>query len=856
MSINIIQTSFSAGELSPALFARVDLAKYHVGAALMRNFFVDYRGGASTRVGLRFVAQAKISAAAVRVIPFQFSVFQTYVLEFGDYYMRVYMDGAPVLESAKTITAITQAQPGIITATNDFANGDTVFLATIAGMTQLNQVTGLVQNVSGATFSLTYLNGNAVDTGAFSAYTSGGIASRVFTLATPYAAADLGLLKFTQSADVLTLTHPSYAPRDLTRTSHYAWTLSAISFAASIAAPASPTATASAVGVAVYAYVVTAVGTDGQESVASARADVNTAVNIGVTAGYISVSWTAVTGAAYYNVYKAAYLPTAGTIPVGVNFGWIGDATGTGFEDNNIIPDFAITPPLAANPFASSNNPAAVAYFQQRQVFAGSTTYPESMWMSQSGAYKNFDSSNPIRPNDSITVTLVSKQVNNIKYMVAMPGGLVVLTGGNSWQVSGGSPTVGVTPLNITATPQVYNGVADVEPIVVIDHILYVQSKGTVVRDLAYNFEKNIYTGQNISIYSNHLLQNYTIREWAFAEEPFNVAWTVRSDGKLLSLTYLKEQEVIGWAQHDTFGLFQSVTTIQEGDENAVYFVVKRLVQGQWLQYIERMASRSFPYGVEDAWCVDCGLSNTLTYPAAGVQSSAADGPAVFLADAPVFTSADIGKVIRLGGGIATITGLNGAMALTGTFTRPMTELFVDGADLPVPIVAGDWSLTSPITEINGLSHLEGMTVSILGDGNVFPTQVVTDGAITLSQPCTKVIVGLGFSAQLQTLYLDIGEPTIQGKRKKIAALTMRVSETRGLKAGPFFDELTEYKQRTDEPMGQPIALETGDERLIIDPAWTVPGQICIQQDYPLPATVLGVIPEIALGDTDTRLKR
>src|SRR3954471_11722686 len=114
MSNNVIQTSFASGELSPNLYAHVDLAKYHTGVALARNFFVDYRGGLSTRQGLEFTCQAKYSTKTTRLIPFQFSVIQTYMLEFGDLYIRFIQDGAQILEASKTILGFTNANPGVV----------------------------------------------------------------------------------------------------------------------------------------------------------------------------------------------------------------------------------------------------------------------------------------------------------------------------------------------------------------------------------------------------------------------------------------------------------------------------------------------------------------------------------------------------------------------------------------------------------------------------------------------------------------------------------------------------------------------------------------------------------------------
>lgn len=858
MSANVIQPSFAAGELSPTLYARVDLAKYHVGAALLDNFFVDYRGGASTRQGTTFIARTKFKTSKTIVRSFQFSTIQTYVLEFGDQYMRVFMDGGVVLEPTIALSGITKANPGVFTTgvAHGYSNNQTVFINSVLGMTQVNQVTGVIQNATGTTFTLNDLDGNAINTSAYTAYTSGGTVGRVFELATPYVAADLALLKLTQSADVMTIVHPSYAPRDLSRTSHYAWSLDVVSFAANIAAPANLTGTASAAGNASFAYVVTAVGTDGQESVASVRKDILNAIAIMTTAGSISLSWDVVALADHYNVYKAnpSSAPAGQAVPAGANFGFMGSYTTAAAVDTNITPDFTVTPPLHTNPFASANNPGATSFFQQRKAYAASTSLPETFWLSKPGAYKNFDIANPVNSGDAITGTLSSKQVNNIKYMVAMPGGLIILTGGGAWQLSGGTANAAVTPASLVATPQAYNGCADVEPIPINQDILYVQQRGTIVRNLAYNLYANIYTGTDISLLSNHLFSGFSIVEWAYAEEPFKLIWTIRDDGSVLTLTYLKEQEIYGWAQSSTEGLFKSVTTLQEGNLNAVYFVVSRYINGQWLQMIERLASRAFTYGSEDAWCVDCGLQTVLTYPVAGLSASASTGTGVvFTADAAVFTSGDVGSALRIGGGIATITAFTDSTHLVGKLVRDITAVIpqteIDD-NVPLPALSGDWSLTAPVTTVTGLGHLEGKLVAILGDGNVFPSKVVTNGTVTLNHSASKITVGLAYTPKLKTLRLDVGEPTIQGKRKKLPAVTARVDATRGLKWGRTFNTLTEFKQRDSQLMGQPIELETGDQRLVMDPLWDTDGQICFQQDYPLPATILGVIPEIWVGDT------
>ena len=852
MSTNVIQTSFAGGELSPTLFARVDLNKYHVGAARLLNFFVDYRGGASNRPGFELVGRVYNSNKAVRLIPFQFSVIQNYILEFGDLYMRVIKDDGLVTETPKVLSAITNANPGVFTSNaHGFANGDQVVFE-VLGMTQLNNKDWFIAAATANTFQLVDWNGVPLNTSGFGVFISG-VVARVYRIPSPYAAADLALLKFTQSADVMTICHPDYAPRDLTRTSDTNWTFTTVVIGSTQVAPVASSVTLTG-GVATtnYAYVVTAVDVNGQESVASNIVVALNKIDISVTAGSATITWVATPGAVQYNVYKA--LPVNGAaVAAGALFGYMTSVTGNGNTsaiDTNIVPDFNISPPTSNNPLAG-NNPATVTYDQQRKVYAGSNAQPETFWMSKPGQFNNFDISNPIQPSDSIEGTLVSRQVNQIKHMVSMPNGLIMLTSGGAWQISGSNGTL--SPTTIQATPQAYNGAGDVPPLTINYEIIYVQQKGTIVRDLSYSFYTNIYTGSDLSVLSNHLFAGFSILEWAYAEEPFKIIWAVRSDGALLSLTYLKDQEIFGWAKHETQGRFRSIATIPEGSEDAVYTVVQRSVGGQLIQFIERMHTRNMPYGPEDAFFVDCGLStqDNESQPNSTLNFSAATGDITVSADNSTFVIGDVGSVIRAGGGIMKIIAFIDDKHVTARVTREITD--IDEFKEPIsiwPQGPGTWTIMAPFTNIAGLDHLEGETVSILADGNVITPQEVFQGRVLLDQPATRAAVGLGYTAQLQTLYLDTGDPTIQGKRKNIAAMTARVDKTRGIKMGPTFDDLTPFKDRNPNTFGLPIDLFTGDDRMIIGGGWSTEGQMCIQQDDPLPATILGVIPEITLGDT------
>lgn len=933
MSDLVIQASLNSGEWSPKLFARVDLQKYKSGAALLQNWFVDYRGGASTRPGSKYILQCRDSVNPVRLIPFQASFSVGYVLEFGDEYIRFYFDGAPVLEAA---TSITGFAAGVFTdASHGYINNDWIF----AGNKYY-----IIQNATVNTFTLTDLFGNAIVSNPFVLPTD---AQRVYTIASPYAATDLRRLKFAQNVNQLIFCHPDYTPYVLTLIGPTNWTMLPIVFGTTATQPAAPSVSqpgGPGALAAYYSYVVTSTDANGQESIASTQGNLGPFVDIRVSSNTNSISWGAIAGAVSYNVYKAP-ISYVGPAPAGTVFGYIGATKGTVFIDDNIAPDFSLTPPDARNPFiglgvasvtvtspgvytsvptvsftgaastiaasatvvlqvqgtptvgaggagyvvgdsvsftngvvlivatqaagavtswqpantpggsvgavtagatpanpviqlstsgggagatanlvwgvglvqvlnsgagyvavptvtfsagaatatatlspSSNGFPSVPGFFQQRLVLAAPEGSPQTFYMSQPGAYFNYNVSFVSQASDAITGTLVSGQLNTIRDMIPQPTGLLMFTDRNSWLINGGTGQgSAVSPSSIVANAQSFNGISDVPLIVANSDVLYVQAKGSIVRDSTYNIYTNIFTGTDISAIASHLFYGYTVDEWAWAEEPFKVVWAIRSDGQMLLLTFLKEQEFIGWTHAITQGEYQSVATVVEttstaGEVDAIYTVVERTVNGQTLKYIERIVERVFTNGVEDAWCVDCGI------------------------------------------------GYNGA----------------------------------PATNFSGAEFLAGLTVTGLADGVVIPPFVMpTNGDFTLATAASKVSVGLAYTCDLQTLPLDMGDPTIQGKVKKINAVDLRVAETLGLKiGGDFGSSLTVMKDLvvgnvssmlTGQSSQRVTDLVTGDARTFLDPRFTVPGQYCVRQDLPFPATVLGLISDYTVGDTGPR---
>ena len=799
------QPSFAAGEIAPALYGRTDLAKYRVGASQLRNFFVMPYGGAATRPGTQIVGRCKQGAGGdpPRNIPFQFNTLQTYILEFGNGYMRVIKDGGYVLETGKAVAAVTNANPGVFEiVAHGWSAGDQIYIAGALGMTQINSTPGyqyIVDTIPDADHvTFKDLDGNVVNTTTFGVYIASALAYRVYTLATPYAGYDLPLLKYVQSADVMTLTHPDYAPRNLTRSGHASWTLTTITFAALVQAPAGLTGAPVPAGPGTplldYYYVATAI-TDApaEESVPTAAIVVsNVALNqaTGVNNAILVTAPASGPTPNRYSIYRSKPVASGEAAPS--VFGYIGQTVDLHFIDANFDPDFSQGPPDHANPFSGGVNPSCSTYNEGRQVFAAPTAFPQTMYFTQPDNFTNMDVHSPVRDDDAITVTLTSRQVNAIKHLVSTTV-LIALTSGGAWQVTAGSQSDAITPTAIQAKPQSFNGCGDVPPLTIGPDILYVQGRGSKVRDLAYNFYINLYAGNDLSVLSNHLFYGFELLEWTYCEEPNYQILAVRNDGAMLAFTYLKEQDVYAWSKYDSLGdsgtdEYVSVASIPEGQEDAAYIITRRTIPGVNgglpVFYQERQASRNFYVdGVADvklAWCVDAGIRYVAT------------------ADQQVLT---------------------------------------------------------------GLQHLEGATVSLLVDGSVQEPREVVDGSVTLDQPVdagTLCLVGLPYECELKTLRLDMGEPSVQGKRKKVSRLNMMVQDSRGLQISParerangeiIFDQYVEVKERSTQNYGAPIPLRTGIESLLIKPQWQVDGMLALKQAYPLPATVLALIPWIVVGD-------
>ena len=811
--------AFSGGEISPEMFGRIADNKFQQGASLMRNFIAKPQGPAQNRPGLAFVKAVKDSTKATRLLSFTFNTTQTMAIEFGDQYFRFHTQGQTLLYTDGT-----------------------------AWNSGTNYSIGDIAKYSGTNYYAKTAHSNSQPPNATNWYALP--ADMTYEVPHSYLEAELFDVHYVQSADVMTLVHPNHPPKELRRLGATKWELLTIDFGSPIAAPTGVSVSAyipssSSTNTDTYEshiYVVTAVKANlVDESNQSSSANVSN--NIFVTGAKNTISWNAVTGASRYKVYKDQ----------GGIFGFIGETTTTSIVDNNISPDFSVTPPIHENDFVGTGNyPGAVSYFEQRRVFAGTNNAPQNIWMTKSGTESNMSFGLPIRDDDRIEFRVAAREANTIRHIVPLTN-LLMLTGSAEWRVTSVNSDA-ITPSSISVKPQSYVGANNAQPVIVNNSLVYGAARGGHVRELGYNWQANGFITGDLSLRAPHLFDNLTILDMALAKAPIPVVWMVSSNGKLLGLTYVPEQQLGAWHQHDTDGTFESVACVSEADDDVTYCVIKRTINGATKRYIERMGTRLFKTQ-RDNFFVDAGA----TY----------DG-----------TNTDTNKTVTISGGTTYVKGQS--VTITTNYNLFNAPPSTDDKDDAIVLVDGDtfYRLTilsttsqtvatakldkdlpvtlrnTPITTfevarnvISGINFLEGKKISILADGAVHPQKTVTSGSITLDRAASVVHLGLPYESDLETLPIALQiEAFGQGRVKNLNHVWLRVLESSGIFAGPSVDKLIEAKQRTTEPYGTPPNLKTEDIKIMVTPTWQDNGQIFVRQTDPLPLTIVGLTLEVAVG--------
>jgi len=780
-----------------------------------------------------------------------------------------------ILAASTAITGATQANPVVITDVgHPYSTGDRVFIEAVGGMTEINDRDFVITVLGANTYELdgedgtghtAYTAGGTAkeidpddfdlqgeDGTAFTAYVSNGTVSRVFNLVTPYLDAEIFDLDYTQSNDVMTIVHPNHDPRNLNRLADDNWTLTVIISEPELDAPGGVGVIYTGAGTGIqYDYVVTAFNENtGEESVASTKVTVASG-DLSNAGDDSTITWNTVTDATQFNIYKSED---------GSEFyGFIGSSNTLTFTDRNITPEFNDSPALSIrDPFSGVNDkPSVVEYFQGRRWFASSNDKPTTVFGSVSGNFSNFNVSKAVRDDDSITATLSSKQANAIRHMVPL-GQFVIFTSGSEWLLSSSAQSALLTPSSVSFAVQGYWGATKLKPIVIGNAALYATGneevdpnnpKFTMVRDIKYTLESDNYMGNELSVLATHLFEERALVDWTFAQVPFSLVWAIRDDGVCLSLTYSAENQIFAWTTHDTAGTFESVTSIREGGEDAVYFIIRRKIGGVFKRFAERLHSRQFT-DIRDWFGVDSGL--TLDDPKTISGATQAD-PVVVTATAHLISNGDKVDIEDVLG----MTEINDLRFKAANVTANTFELQTDEA-VPVDIDGTGFTAyesgglaREAFDSLTDLDHLEGETVVALAGGNVLRDLTVTNGTIALGAFYSRVHSGLSYISDLKTIDANIADRSgvVYDTKRKADGVVLRLDKSRGGKAGSVEDSLFEIKWREFEEWGRPGDLRTGDIFVQIESRWDFASPIFYRQSDPLPVTILSVIPEIDRGD-------
>lgn len=572
-------------------------------------------------------------------------------------------------------------------------------------------------------------------------------------------------------------------------------------------------------------YVVTSVSGSGVESVASSSVTSNVQLeNVGA---YNQITWRPQYGgevlasfgsrpteaASYYRIYKERD---------GI-YGYIGKAaqsTAPSFRDDNISQDMGATPPIADTSLSGTDYPRCVTYYEQRRVFASTPLKPQDVWMTRASTESDLTYHIPPLDTDRIYFRIAARTGGVIQHMVPM-GHLVLLGSDTEWRVTPLNDDA-VTPTSISVRPQSFVGASSATPQLLNNVCLYVAARGGHVRELGWQGNSSSYVTGDVSLRAAHLFDSLDVVELALSKAPVPILWGVSSSGKLLGCTYIGEEQVAAWHQHDTDGTIESACVAIEGVEDALYVVAKRTINGSVKRYVERLAP--VEYGEpEQAWFVDSGLQYHLpgTYSRSGITLTVTTS-------SPHGLTTGNSRTLRFSD-----SALDGAYTVTVTSTTQFTVTTASGS--------GTGTVEVLATTVSGLSHLAGKTVSILADGVPQPPATVTNGAVTIAAPAARITVGLPYTSDLKTLPLAMQIDGMgQGRTKNVGKAWIKLVESGPVKVGPDESRLVVCNAGA--------TATTSEVQVTTLPGWTQSGQVLMRVTDPTPATATGLTLEVAIG--------
>ena len=599
--------NFTAGELSPRLHGRTDLGRYQNGAKTLENFLVQPHGGVTRRPGTKFVKEVKTSANQTRLIPFQFNVDQAYIIEFGNQYIRFYKDGGNIVSSGSPVEVAT---PYLTADLPDIVYAQT---ADVMYIVHPDHAPRKLTRTSHTAWTLTvvdfYFGSFLPENTTTTTIRTGGVEGSVSVISSTdlFASTDVGRLirfreyghdgycKITAYTDATTVTatvqpnNEDFDGDDLLVPTYTADTISAHE--------GDPSST----------------GLEHNDRFQDTAGNfLKQGFNSNSYIGTSSFTNSAnnKTGDNKFHVVDA----TDTVLTIAPAFDLVDEAAGSnrsvfGYrKSNNEWSNWSL-----GAWSATTGYPRTVAFYEQRLVFGGTATEPQTLWFSASGDYENFRPGTD--PTSALTYTIGSNQVNVIRYL-SSSNQLLVGTSGGEFVVRASGQDNPITPTDTQIKQTTTYGSSTSQPLQIGNSTLFLQRAKRKLREFVYNNDVASCTAPDMTILGEHISEG-GLSEMAYQQEPDSNVWAVRADGELVCMTYRREEQVVAWHRHVIGGVFSSGNAVVEsvatipGDlnEDQVWVIVKRTIGGATKRYIEYLSNFDFGTSVEDAFFVDSGLT-------------------------------------------------------------------------------------------------------------------------------------------------------------------------------------------------------------------------------------------------------
>lgn len=833
--LNVPIYDFRSGVLTLKVKDRPNLDLYKSGILVGDNWLTQTHGPQEFRPGFIYSRPTRRNRIPY-FITFSFDDNEAYVLEFTEYYMRILTNEGVVTETAKAITDVSNADPCVITVTaHGFSSGDEVYIESVGGTTDINGQFFIITVLDPDTFSIANLDEDDIDSTDFGVYTSGGSAARVYEIETPYREEDLRGLKASGKADLMYIDHPLYAPRKLVRNELTDWELD----------------------------IYTRTNDPFEQKVITAITQANPGV---VTAN----------GHGFVDDDVVIIEDVTGMTEVNGN-----EYTVTRINDNtfSIVDTSGFTAYASGGIVAKKGNyPATVGFYGGRCLHGGSLNDPDVLHGSRSpnlttGANRFEDFTVGADDDHAIVFPLTSaspSSVDRIRFFMGTRQFLAVGTYAGMLKVNGGSDSVPISGTAIESFPVDSYGVADTMPVSFGTDILYIQRGGATLFSFKYNLMSDGFESSDETLQADEIAVG-VMNQLAYVQGKPNRIWASLDDGKLLSLTYNKGEDVSGWNTHqlaDGGKVLTIAAEPQNDKEFRIWVAVERVVDGVVRRYIEYSAKNpriperdDFFTGTDEASKeldeqmylnllfeaqkrqvhMDSALMLDTTQDQQITPGDTTGDDVLFTVLNPLFQATDIGRWIR----VKHITGTEEGIA-------EITE-YVDEENVKCRILkdfnstdvipAGGWYFTQD--HVSGLGHLEGKTVKVVADGGLDSDKVVENGEISFDAQTSYAIIGLGYFGRLKTMPLELllTSGITPGKTKTVNKLNLMFRNSLGVSYGydPYNLQRIPFRQG-GEFTDRPTRLFSGVKEVPGFDIWGDQRSIWVIQTVPYPCTLNAMV--------------